>query len=374
MRHGRTSDKTPDSTLRRCVRVVEQCACRLTRPAQDVVLNWRYVRADRQRIAVFRHVHGRSEPYSALLEWLAEQLPEVRARLELHRLPCRVRDWSRYALVVPWLSDSLLASSPQACREACVLTSAAESQGVPVVNPTPRVLRASRSEDWPVLARWGVRAPASRPIDDLDAFRRNLLGMEPPLLVGEPSLHGGWSPRYLVRHVRDTQRMPLEKMSRPVAVQFIDVRSRQDGMLRKYRYLAIGEVGVAHSLAISQHWDTRAAARIANEAAQAEQRLYCEHEDPNHVAFQRVRCAMGLDCLAIDYSYDQQGQPVIWDLDVLPALSGPREAIDACQRIAAQRAMAATARMWLQRARLEIPATIDQILARPTPATRRLAA
>ena len=46
--------------------------------------------------------------------------------------------------------------------------------------------------------------------------------------------------------------------------------------------------------------------------------------DPNHEVFQRVRRGLGLDFLAIDYSYDRQGKPVIWEINVLPGLGLPR--------------------------------------------------
>ncbi len=374
MGHGRTIHREQDSTLTRCVRIVERCANRVTRPAQDMIQNWRYVRADRQRIAVFRHPHGRPNHYQTLLDWLAEQLPEVRRRLELHLLPCRIRDWSRYALVIPWVSDSLLANSPQACREACVLTTTAESHGVPVINSPPRLLNAACLDSWP------TQRAAGSPHTGFPSAAR--LECVPPRFAGdaaspaggrtddawrlEPSLPGATRTGHAPHPAGTTRRScgrAIHRRAEPAGRLAAQVPLSGTGGDR--RGPGLGDLATLGNAA---------AALSSPTPPLGPSSAYCEREDPNHDQFQELRRALGLDLLAIDYSYDQQGQPVIWDIDVLPEMSWPRETVDAHQRVSAERAMAAAARMWLQRARLEIPAQIEQFLATPAAATRRLAA
>ena len=62
-----------------------------------------------------------------------------------------------------------------------------------------------------------------------------------PLFVREDWRHSG--PVCRVESPSELKNVPLRKFRRPVAVEFIDVRDQRDGLYRKYRYLAAGDVG-----------------------------------------------------------------------------------------------------------------------------------
>ena len=52
----------------------------------------------------------------------------------------------------------------------------------------------------------------------------------------------------LVRHPRDASQIPLQQFARPIAVEFVDVRSPRDGLIRKYRYMAVGDAAETYTL------------------------------------------------------------------------------------------------------------------------------
>lgn len=338
---------------------------RVTRPARDAVANWRFTRAE-PRVALIRDREGLASYYRPFLDWLADHVPELRSRMELHLLPCRQRDWSRYALVVSWLPETLLYRSPRVRRQAAELVAEADARGVPVINRPERLLGISKHDLAGRLGGLGVRTPRIWRILDRQAFRRDLGGLEPPLLVREELGHGGCRPAYLMHTPADARRIPLDDFELPLACEFIDVRSRADGLVRKYRYVATGATGVTRNLQISEQWEVRERARVVNDAVQEEELDFLDAPDPNHEVLQRVRRALGLDFLAFDYSYDQEGRVVVWEVNVLPGF-GPAPVASTSAfpyaRIAEQRMMAAMAKLYLERAGLAVPPQVHAVLA-----------
>ena len=247
----------------------------------------------------------------------------MRSRIELRSLPCEIRDWSEYSLVVPWIPDTLLYRSAQVRQQALTLTESCDTHGVPVINRPERLLSTSKHDCSRQIAGLGVRTPHVERIVDIEGFQRDLNGLKPPLLVREDLAHGGWSPVFLVQRLEDAQEIPLEKFANPIAAEFIDVRHPRDGLVRKYRYMAMGETGIAHTLQISQNWEVRSGVRLLNEQTKREEIAYADAVEPFHETLQRVRCGLGLDFLAFDYSVDQEGELVVWEINVLPGLGIP---------------------------------------------------
>ena len=83
----------------------------------------------------------------------------------------------------------------------------------------------------------------------------------------------------------------------------------------------------------------------------------------NHELLQRIRRALGLDFFAFDYSLDHQGQLVIWEINIMPGLGLPSAPGREYLHPPVKRAMAATVKMYLQRAGMEVPAKVDDLLA-----------
>ncbi len=349
------------SPLARFGKPLESALRSVTVPARDCLRNRLYVRSDR-KIAVVRHRRGLPSYYKSFLSWVAQHLPEVRARIELRLLPCKIRDWSQYSLIVPWLPDTLLYRSSRVRQQALALTASADSFGVPVINRPERLLSTSKHDCARQISSLGVRTPWTRRIDDMNRFRDDLQGLQPPFLVREDLAHGGWSPVFKVHRAEQVRDIPLEKFAHPIAVEFIDVRDPQDGLVRKYRYMATGDTGVAHTLQISGDWEVRSGVRVLDERTIQEEIVYADTPDPHHEVLQHVRRGLGLDFLAFDYSVDQDGQLVIWEVNVLPGLGIPSGPHRKHLIPPIERAMAATLKLYLERAGLDVPSRLNEFL------------
>lgn len=338
---------------------VELAIRRQLRPLRDRLANLRHVRGP-NRILVARHPAGLPSYYAKFLEWIGREFPEQRRLFELHLLPCRVQDWSRYQLVLPWLPDTLLYRSAAARAAAEDLVAQADRHGVPVVNRPERLLGTSKHDCARRLSELGVRTPFTTRIDNAAAFRRDMGGRKLPLLIREDLAHGGWSPVFLIERAEQLSDVPLERFERPIAVEFIDVRSPQDGLVRKYRYMAMKETGLAHSLQISRKWEVRSGVRLLNSTTVQEELAYTAGDDPNHEQLQRVREALGLDFLGFDYSYDLAGELVVWEINILPGLGLPEAANREHLVPVLTRTMALTLRMYLQFAGYPVPRELDR--------------
>lgn len=291
------------------------------RDSQAILSDFRHNRrltAPEGRILVVRHLHHYHRVYNDFfLAWAAEHAPDFARRMELRRLPCRVRDWDSYALLVPWLQDPLRERHPVDYRRARRLEMQCEEHGIPIINPVDRLSVSIKSVSSRLLSDAGLRTPRMVPITDVGAFRREP-DLEPPFFVREDSRHGG--PMHLVRSLDEVRTVPIEALERPVAVEFVDVRG-DDGLCRKYRYCLFGDRGVPVQLFASPGWVVHMADRVANDRMEAQELDYVNLErDPHHDLFVRGRRALGLDVVAFDYAYDQDGAIVVFEANPFPVL------------------------------------------------------
>jgi hypothetical protein len=334
---------------------------------RDATQNWKYARGER-RFLVVRHPRENPFFYDLLLDWLAAHFPALRALFELHPLPCRVRDWSRYALHVPWLQDPVQAWSPTSYRRASRLGAHCEQHGVPIVNRVDRLVNAAKSTGARLIAEVGFRTPAMARIEDAEAFRRTRLGLPLPLLVREDWGHGG----ALLRADSDAElrALPIETLRRPVAVELIDVRSPRDGLFRKYRYVVAGDAGVRQTLHVSREWAVRGALEhtVYTEELRDEEIAYTRGVEPDHARFVAASEALGLDFVAFDYSIDQAGRVVVWEANPYPFLHflGGRRRYRVAPTV---RVLAAMTKLYLTRAGMEVPADLDALLSDQAPTT-----
>jgi hypothetical protein len=318
------------------------------------------------RFLVLRDSRRHADLYEDFLRWLEASHPGVRARLELRLLPCRVRDWSRYALCVPWLQDPVQEQSPWAYAHTLRLERSCRENGVPVINPVDRIALSPKSVSLPIIASTGIRTARVEHLDPAGPPRDLLERFPPPFFVREDRRHAG--PTFTVLEPDDFRRVPLGRFRHPIAVEFIDTRSPHDGLHRKYRYLAVGERGIARHLMLSKHWEVRGPHRIATEAAVAEELAHVNAPDPNHERLQRARRALGLDVVAFDYSYDPEGGLVVWEPNPFPDLGYPRNPARAYLIPSAERTFAAVAALYLERAGLPVPEALAVALPGASPA------
>jgi len=320
---------------------------------RDARSNRRFSSRDR-RFLVVRHLHNPAH-YQIVLDWVEQKVPALRPLFELRLLPCPVRDWSRYALHIPWFPDPVQNWSQKAYEQANRLAAECDARGTPVINRVDRLTNAGKSTAARLIAQVGLRTPRMVPIENAEEFRETRLGLNLPLIVREDWGHGRLMIR--VNEPGEVARVPLERFARPIAVEFIDVRSRGDGLCRKYRYLAAGQTGIPLHLHISREWVTRGNVCEYNPALRDEEIAYISGRDPHHDLLQRARQALGLDFIAFDYGYDHEGRAVIWEVNPYPYLHFPG-AHYAHRRPALERALGTMVSLYLDRAALPVPAEL----------------
>jgi hypothetical protein len=314
-----------------------------------------------RRVVIVRHAELAPHFYDVFLEWLAQELPEVRSRFELRSLPFLATRWSRYAACVLWLQDPPDMWSPSGYRLATRLVARCDARGIPLVNRVERLANAGKSMGARLIATAGLRTPRMAFIDDEEEFRRTRLGIPLPMFVREDWGHGG--PLLRADTAEEARSLPVRNFRLPVAVELIDLPNPDDGLYRKYRYVVAGDTGVPQSMHVSEDWLTRGGPEgtVFNDAVVDEEIDFIGRQEPNHAHFVAARKALGLDFVAFDYSLDASGRPVVWEANPYPLLHLPAGRRD-YRGAATRRVFAAMAKLYLERAGLEVPAAVEQRL------------
>jgi hypothetical protein len=354
-------------SIRKHVRQSKQ-TCRyysryVTTPCRDWLQNRRYL-TEEPRFLILRHRAHLTRYYDSFVRWLEKEMPEARGRFELQSLPCLVRDWSRFRLLVPWLPDPMLHESRRVYSRVKRIEQQCRQYGIATINPVDQVLKTAKSTGAEIIRSVGIRTPRAVPITDLRHFRRDLASSEFPLLIREDRAHAGRLPIYLVKTMRDLDQVPIHKFAHPIAVEFIDVRDARDGLSRRYRYFAAGELGMAMNMHCSDHWEVRGRNAVHNARMEQEELEFIRQPDPNHVCLQEARRALGLDFVAFDYSYGQGGELIVWEANVMPGL-GYSEASQERPYLPAiaARALEMTLDLYYRRSGLDVPQRVTQNLA-----------
>ena len=326
----------------------------------DCRRNRRHATAHR-RFLIVRHAGKQPYRYQYFLQWLEREFPEVRGRFELHLLPCRAADWTSYRLHAPWLQDPVEDWTPRGYRRCRELAAECDRRGIPVINRVERLSNSVKSVGAKLIAGAGIRTPRIVPVENPAEFRESLAGLDLPLLIREDRGHG--QPTFFVQSREDLRRAPLERFAHPIAAEYIDVRSPEDGLFRKYRYLVVGERGVTRHMMAGSHWEVRPGNRVVCPATRAEELAYLNNPEPNRAALERARRALEFDVAAFDYSYDQQGRLVVWEANPYPDLSYPKNPEMAYSFPFVERSFAAVVRLYLERAELPVPTRLQDMLA-----------
>jgi hypothetical protein len=319
----------------------------------------------RSRLLIVRHRKYQRRFFDVILKWIAANLPELAPLFDVRDLPVRVRDWSPYALHVPWLQDPVQEWSTEAYDEANRLAAECDARGVPVLNRVDRLLNATKSRGAALMRSVGVATPRMATIADPREFERSLLGLTLPLFIRENWGHS--RNVFRVDAPADLRRIPWSTFQRPVAIEIVDVRDPRDGLHRKYRYVAAGALGITHHVQVSAEWITRGENRVITPETRDEELRYIMQPDPNHKLLQRARRALGLDLVAFDYGYAPDGRMIVWEANPFPTIVfGTRRLI--YRNPAIHRTLLAIVRLYLAAAGLPIPATVDDGLALDFPA------
>lgn len=310
------------------------------------------------RILVVRHAGKHPYLQHYYLNWLAREFPKLRSLFELRLLPCEIRDWSRYRLYVPWFQDPAVEwMTPTTYARALELEAECKARGIAIINALARTTNCIRSVASARLAAAGIRTPRVVPIADVQQFRSDSDGLDFPFIVRDDSGHG--RAVVLVEQRSDLDKIQFDRMRRPIAVEWVDV-SAADGLFRKCRFVVAGRVGVRRHLIVSRNWEVRAAKRVASAATRVEELDYLEAPAAEHELLERARRCLELDWAAFDYSFDAQGEPIIWETNSYPDLSFPPRPEFKYTHPYVDRSLAAMTHMYLTMASIPVPEEITQ--------------
>jgi len=326
---------------------------------RDAAANRRWLTGDARFLAL-RHPQMFERGYEGtLLRWLEENLPEVRARFELQLLPGRLRSGSHYALHLPWLQDPVQRWSERAHVQANRLARACDERGIPVINRVDQLANATKLEGSERIRTAGLRTPRVVRIDDVPAFRAERLGLRLPIIVRQDWVHGGRIRR--VRTKSYLEKIGISRFEHPIAMEFVDVRSPKDELVRKYRYVVAGDIGVPLSMHVCKAWRTKGSRHIISRNLVEEERAYAEHAVACAPLFLRATKALGLDIAAFDYGITPEGEVVVWEANPYPhiLLTSGRGAYRTAPTV---RVFAAITRHYLRTAKLDVPTKIDDML------------
>ena len=350
------------------------------------------------RFLVVRHARRKRHFYDVVLDWVAQHFPRLRTLFDVWDLPDETaRDfphrpdllvWRRlaglakrlvrrdraplrllrgglpahsdYRLHLAWLQDPVEQWSTATHARACGLAAECDSRGIPVINRVDRLTNAAKATAARLITAAGIRTPRMAVIHDAAEFRETRLGLPLPLFVREDWGHCGRMWR--ADTPAEVRRLPLAKLKRPVAVEIVDVRDPRDGLCRKYRYVAAGEVGVSHHVQASSDWITRGDNRVVTDATRAEELDYITRPDPYHAELQRARRALGLEMIAFDYGLTQSGELILWEANPFPHIKFSKRLL-AYRNAALHRTLLAILHLYLTTAGLPVPSEIEDGLA-----------
>ena len=258
--------------------------------------------------------------YWYFLDWLGRERSSLRRHIHVDRLPCQLPPDT--ALLHAWVHDPVVERAPEVYAHLVRLEAECDIRGVAVVHRAATLSNSKRDVLYERLRQVGVRTPRIVVVDD--EFRSPRGGLRLPMLVRRR-----WGHEADMR-LLDTEsafdKWWAEARRDPqswVAGEYIDVRSG-DGSYRKYRYFMAGTYGRPRHLIVSPHWEVRPKDRIRTPATREEELAYVTTTCPHHAQFDAARRALEFEIAAFDYSYDVNGELVVWEVNPNPDLSTPR--------------------------------------------------
>jgi len=285
--------------------------------AHDRQMN-KIVSKDAPHILFIRHTYSVEGYNHHFIQWIRKHYPQAAQHIRLARITRLPITLKNTALVVPWLQDPLKERYPDCYRRMLRVQTACKKRNIPVINPAERLSVSIKSQALPIIGQCGIRTAKIIKISDPALFHPQTHGLPYPFFIREDCLHGG--NEFMVNEEADLLKINWNDFIDPIAMEFINVQN-SNGLYRKYRTILLGETGIQKHLIVSKNWRVHFKDRIDPDAAQKEERAYLDLEtDPNHDVLNKARQALELDTVAFDYSYDQNGQLVVWEPNPFPLL------------------------------------------------------
>ena len=272
-----------------------------------------------RHILIVRHFTPTHPFYNNhFLQWVHKNYPEISSRIRLKRLSGIPANLENTALFIPWLQDPLKERFPRQYQKAFRLQQQCQKQGIPVINSVDSLSRSIKSVALKLIAQTGIRTAKAIPITDGKSFNPGEYGLSYPLIIREDQIHS--TTMSFITNEENLNTVAWENFKQPVAMEFIDVKG-EDNYYRKYRYVLVGNTGAPRHLIISKKRFVRADDRVDDDVCREEEWQYTQSfRDPNHDLLNQARKVLGFDIVAFDYSYDNNGEIVVWEPNPFPVL------------------------------------------------------
>lgn len=306
-----------------------------SRPLRDALTNVRYATAG-AAILVNRCTKQPASTIDALFRWIDDRAPSLRKQFYLNAISGLRPHLDQRRVMWNAFNESRLCHDPVVLEGMQRLEAHCDKLKIPVINRSEGLLRIRKSECHRWLQEAGLCSPRSLRIDNPHQFLRNQGDLEFPMLIRAEINYGNKRPPYLVHSAGELESVPFDELKSPYATEYIETRG-VDGYYRKYRYVAVGKLGIPFHLPICRYWEARCKHRVCNQQTLAEEQKYISGRDPNHETFQRAMKTLGLDFATFDYSYSKRGEPIVWEVNVTPDWSdvpgGHSGAQNACRNV-----------------------------------------
>jgi hypothetical protein len=191
-----------------------------------------------------------------------------------------------------------------------------------IIHPARVLSNSLRDVMFERLTRAGLRSP--RIVDVGPGFGENLGGLGLPIIVRKSWGHIG--PMLRLDSKADVAKWIEQQgaaLDEWVAAEYIEVRD-PDGYYRKYRYILFGDRGVTRHLIVSAEWEVRPKGRILTDDTIAEELAFVGAPCDKHDMFNAARMKLEFDIAAFDYSFDESGDMIVWEVNPYPDLSRPK--------------------------------------------------
>ncbi len=269
------------------------------------------------RILIARDRPLRSHSYDVILYWIQREHPLLATIFDVCMLPSPPEDDSLYQALVFWLQDPTEFLEPEIYRHAIELAERIAKLGLPIVNRAERQRNLTKVETARRLRAANINTPQIADFASRDALVESAEQLGFPVVLRENIGHAGEF--LLLNSPEEARQAALENYFQPVLSQFVNVQS-EDGRHRKFRCFVIGDRVLSNHLQISRTWLTRGLYRISDLATREEEIEYISSPDPQEALMLKVRDALDVEFLGIDYGVDREGKVAIWEANQFPHL------------------------------------------------------
>jgi glutathione synthase/RimK-type ligase-like ATP-grasp enzyme len=283
-----------------------------------------------------------SVAHLSFLGHIAARHPEAAARIEVVLHPNQPQQLEKCEVLVQLMPDPL-ERFPERHAWAADIERRAREHGAAVVNSVRVLARATVKSE--MLARWreaGIPCPRARRVSskrELLAFMEEIGGAV--IVKGDDGQC--LNANGLLENLDEARRFDFAAFqdkvefentnrsnrcledatpSRAVfAAEFVDTRGN-DGLVRKARCIVMGDAVVRRHLYTSEKWVVRMPVWDGGEASkEAENRFLAQASTAEDEVCRRATRALGLDVAGIDFSWDKNGKPVLWEANPHYAIS-----------------------------------------------------